>query len=232
MGRIVSLIKSDQGVRPAKERGDGRLGGACLSVAYLVLALGVDSIGSPKDREAFLGVGEAVFILACHASFLGHLLLAFPFLWLSGLPQEALEELAVLVEVLDGVGMVGARTLHELVEVVGLALLGLLAIMIGCGDQGWVGRSAPILLVLLAPLHGGALALVLALGLALAPASTKDRSDRLLAGGMVRGDVKQVAGGTGLHIAELVDQGLRGCPREERADDVCINDIRKGVAPL
>ena len=29
-----------------------------------------------------------------------------------------------------------------------------------------------------------------------------------------------------------MDQGLTGCPREERADDVHINDIRKGVASL
>ena len=50
---------------------------------------------------------------------------------------------------LDGVGVVGAWTLHELVEVVELALLGLLAHTIGCGDQGWVGRSALILLALL-----------------------------------------------------------------------------------
>ena len=144
---MVSLIKSDQGVRPAKERGDGQLSGACLSIAYLVLALGVDGVGSPKDHEAFLEVKEAIFILACRATFLGRLLLAFPFLWLGGLPREALEELAVLIEVLDEVGVVGAWALHELVEVVGLALLGLLARTIGYGDQGLVGRSVPILCV-------------------------------------------------------------------------------------
>ena len=85
VGRMVFLIKSDWGVRPTKERGDDRLGGTCLSVAYLVLALGVDGIGSPKDHEAFLGVGEAIIILAHHASFLGRLLLALPFLRLVGL---------------------------------------------------------------------------------------------------------------------------------------------------
>ena len=105
---MVSLIKSDWGVRLAKERGDGRLGGVCLSIAYLVLALGVDGVGSPKDHEAFLGVGEVVFILAHRASFLGLLLLAFPFLWLGGLPQEVLEELVVLVEVFDTIGVVGS----------------------------------------------------------------------------------------------------------------------------
>ena len=75
---------------------------------------------------------------------------------------------------LDGVGVVGAWALYELVEVVRLALLGLLAYAISCGDQRGVGRSPSILLVLFAPLRGGALVLVLMLGLALVPASTKD----------------------------------------------------------
>ena len=122
--------------------------------------------------------------------------------------------------------MVGAWALHELVEVVRLALLGLLARTIGHRDQSRVGRSAPILLVLFASLHGGALVLVLVLGLTLVLASTKDHSDRLLAGGMVYGDIEQVASGTGLQTTELVDQGLTGCPGEECTDDVCVDDIR------
>ena len=92
-----------------------------------MLALGVDGAGSPKDHEAFLKVGEAVIILARCASFPGLLHLAFLFLWLTGVLQKTLEELIVLIEVADRVGVVGAWTLHELVEVVGLALLGLLA---------------------------------------------------------------------------------------------------------
>ena len=126
--------------------------------------------------------------------------------------------------------MVGAWALHELVEVAGLTLLGLLARTIGHGDQSEVGRSAPILLVLFAPLHGGALIFVLTLGLALVLASAKDCSDCLLARDVVHGDVEQVAGGTRLQTTELVDQGLTSCPGEESADDVRINDIRKGVA--
>ena len=109
-----------------------------------------------------------------------------------------LEELAVLVEVLDRVGMVGVEAIHELVEVVRLALLGLLACAISRGDQRGVGQSALILLVLYAPLCGGALVLILAFGLALVPASVEDRSDHLLAGGVVRSDVEQVMGGLGL----------------------------------
>ena len=72
--------------------------------------------------------------------------------------------------------------------------------------------------------------MVLAFGLAFVLAYVEDRSDCLLAGGVVRGNVEQVAGGTGLHTAELVDQGLVGCLGEERADNVCVDDIRKGVA--
>ena len=115
---------------------------------------------------------------------------------------------------------------------VGLALLGLLARMIGCDDQSGVGRSVLILLVLFAPLRGGVLVLVLTLSLALVPASTKDRSDRLLIGGVVCRDVEQVVGGTGLQVAKLVDQGLVGRPEEECADDICVDDIREGVASL
>ena len=64
--------------------------------------------------------------------------------------------------------------------------------------------------------------MILALGLALVLAFVDDRFDRLLVGGVVHGDVEQVAGGIGLQIAN--------CPREERADDVRVNDIKKGVA--
>ena len=74
--------------------------------------------------------------------------------------------------------------------------------------------------------------MVLALGLTPIPTAAEDRPDRPLAGGMVRGDVEQVTSGIGLHTAELVDQGLAGCPREERVDDVRIDDIKKGVALL
>ena len=74
--------------------------------------------------------------------------------------------------------------------------------------------------------------MVLMLGLALILAFIEDHSDHLLTRGVVRGNVKQVMGGTRLHIAKLVDQELAGCPREEHADDVRIDDIRKGVAPF
>ena len=132
----------------------------------------------------------------------------------------------------DGVGVVGAWAIHELVEVVGQALLGLLAHVISYGDQRGVVRPASILLVLLGPLSGGAFVWIRALGLAFVPASTEDRSDRLLARGVVGGDVEQVMGGTRLQVAKLVDQGLAGRPGEECADDVRVDDIMEGVASL
>ena len=71
----------------------------------------------------------------------------------------------------DGVGVVGARALYELVEVVRKALLGLLARVISRGDQREVGQSAVIFSVLFPPLCGGALVMILALSLAFALAS-------------------------------------------------------------
>ena len=91
---------------------------------------------------------------------------------------------------LDGVGVVGAWAIHELVEVVRQALLGLLAYAISPNNQCGVVRSASILFILLAPLCGGALVLVRVLGLAFVLASVEDRSDRLLTEGVVSGDVK------------------------------------------
>ena len=81
-------------------------------------ALGVDGIRSLEDHEAFLGIRKVVPILARHASFLVRYLLALSLFRSTSLSQKALEEFAVLVEVLDGVGVVGAWTLHELVKVV------------------------------------------------------------------------------------------------------------------
>ena len=72
--------------------------------------------------------------------------------------------------------------------------------------------------------------MVCALSLAFVLAPVEDRSDRFLDVGMVSGDVEQVAGGMGLQATKLVDQGLAGCFGEECADDVRVDDIRKGVA--
>ena len=83
-----------------------------------MLALGPDGIGSTKDYDAFLRVREAISALACCASFLGCCLFVVSFFRPTGLSQETFEELIVLVEVFDGVGVVGAWAIHEFVEVV------------------------------------------------------------------------------------------------------------------
>ena len=76
--------------------------------------------------------------------------------------------------------MVGAWAFHELVEVSRSVLLGLRARVIGRGDRRRVSRSAAILSVLFSPLRGGALVLILALGLALAPAFIGARREQRL----------------------------------------------------
>ena len=99
------------------------------------MAFGPDGVGPAEDHDALLRFGEAISVLACRASFLGCRLFAVSLLWPAGLLEEMLEELAVLVEVFDGVGMVSARTVHEFVEVVRQSLLGLPGCAISCGDQ-------------------------------------------------------------------------------------------------
>ena len=64
----------------------------------------------------------------------------------------------------DGIVVVGAWALHELMKVVRRVLLGLSARIICRGGQCGFGRSAVILFVLFSPQCGGALILTLALG--------------------------------------------------------------------
>ena len=118
VGGMVPLIEGDQRFRLAEEGGDGYLGDACLPVAHLVLAFHPDDVRSTEDHDTLLRFGEAISVLACRTSFLGCSLFAISLLWPAGLSEETFEELIVLVEVFDGVGMAGAQAIHELVEVV------------------------------------------------------------------------------------------------------------------
>ena len=77
---MVPLIKGDWGLRPAKEGGDGRLSGARLPVAYLMLSFSLDGIGPAKDHDALLRLGETVSTLAYCASTLGCRVLAISLL--------------------------------------------------------------------------------------------------------------------------------------------------------
>ena len=75
----------------------------------------------------------------------------------------------------DGIVVVGARALHELVKVAQRVLLGLSARVIRRGDQRRVGQSVAILYVLFSPLCGGVLILILAFGLTCVVASVEAR---------------------------------------------------------
>ena len=87
----------------------------------------------------------------------------------------------------DGIVVVGARAFHELVEVSRSVLLGLRAWVIGRGDRRGVSRSAAILSVLFSPLRGGALVLILALGLTFVVAPVEARQKRRLLGVLDKG---------------------------------------------
>ena len=75
----------------------------------------------------------------------------------------------------DGIVVVGARTLQELVKVARRVLLGLSARIIYYGDQRGVGWSAVILSVLFSPLRGGAFVLILVFGLTYVVTSVEAR---------------------------------------------------------
>ena len=111
---MVRLIEGDWGLQPAEEGGDSRLGGARLPVAYLMLAFSLDGVGPTEDHDALLRFRETVPILAYHATPLDYQLLAVSLLWHAGLSEETFEELALLVEVFDRVGMIGGMD-HPLV---------------------------------------------------------------------------------------------------------------------
>ena len=94
----------------------------------------------------------------------------------------------------DGIVVVGARALHELVKVAHRVLLGLSARVICRGGQRGVGRLAAILSVLFSPLRGGALVLILAPGLTFIAAPVEARQKRRLLGVLDKGPWFQVSG--------------------------------------
>ena len=82
---MIPLIEGGQRFQPAEEGGDGHLSGACLPIAYLVLALGPDDVGSTEDHDAFISIKETVSVLARRASFLGWHFFVVPFFRPAGL---------------------------------------------------------------------------------------------------------------------------------------------------
>jgi hypothetical protein len=183
---VVTLIEGDWSARPTEKLGNRALGGTYLSEVDLVLVLGAVVLRTSKDHEVAVRIGEGVLILGCHSLLLGHLLVAVPALAPTGLTQHPLKELAILELVLEGVAMVGAWLLQELLEMVVTALS--LVHSVGRYDRIGVGAtSVPPLLLLLR--CRGSLILLCPLGLSHGPAIGEDCLDHLLVGGIVRGDV-------------------------------------------
>ena len=125
-----------------------------------------------------------------------------------------LEELAVLIEVVYGVVVVGAWAPHEIMEVAWRVLLGLRARVIDRGDRHKVGRLAAILSVLFSPLHGGALVLTLVLGLTFVVASIEVQWERCLLEVLDKGPWSQaVRAGTPVDAARV---SIRPKPRVDK----------------
>jgi hypothetical protein len=159
---VVTPIEGDRSARPTVKLGNRALGNAYLPEADLVLALGAVVLRTSKAHEAAVRVGEGIPILGRRSLLLGRLLVAIPALALARLTQHALEELAILELVPDGVAVVGSRLLQELLEMVVVALS--LARSIGRYDCIRVVAMSFSLLILLLR-YGGTLILLRPLGL-------------------------------------------------------------------
>jgi hypothetical protein len=64
------------------------------------------------------------------------------------------------------------------------------------------------------------------------PTISEDHPDRLLARGVVRGNVQELTSGARLAATELVKEKLAGAPREKCVDDFCVDDVRERIALL
>jgi hypothetical protein len=126
--------------------GDGAFGGAYLSESDPVLMLGAVIFRTSKDHEAVVQVKEAAHVLGRHFLILGCFLVAVPALALAGLAQYTLEELVVLELVLDGITVVGAWLLQELLK---MAVALSLARTVGHHDSVGVGVMPVLFLLLL-----------------------------------------------------------------------------------
>ena len=60
----------------------------------------------------------------------------------------------------------------------------------------------------------------------------EDGPDRLIAGGVIGGDLQELVRGAWLLAPQFVDQGLAVRPAEERVDDVGVDDAWERVALL
>ena len=102
----------------------------------------------------------------------------------------------------------------------------LMPLAVGGGNKR---ALAPLLVLLLAGMVGGAFAGIL-IPLRLALEAVEDRSDRLLARGMASSDVDELLGGSRALVSQLMEQGLVGGPRQEGSYDVDVSDVGQLVA--
>jgi hypothetical protein len=180
-----------------------------------VLTLGAVVLRTTKDHEAAIRLREAATILGRRPLIFGCHFVAVPALALATLIQHVIEEFTDLELVPDRVALIGARLFQELLEVVDVALL--LACAVGRHDCIGVGKMPVLLLPF--PCPEGPSFWSSRLALPLARPLTKT-ADRLLARGMIRGNVQELASGARLPAAKLVNKGLAGAPNEEHVDDV------------
>jgi hypothetical protein len=225
--RMVSTVEHDGCFGPVEEEGGCELHGEDLLTLALLLARAEARRGSLVDHKTVVDLGKPLVLVAI--LFLGVLLLV---VFLDAQAFEVFpKHVAVLEVVVCGPLVVGTRFLDHLVEDTP-AGGGSRLLAVHNDDKVICRGSVFALLVLLllpvvpfgAPV--GALGfLILALPFVLV--TTKDGTNRLLAGGVVGDDVHQLIGGGGGVVAQLSNQLLASGSREKSHDDVGVGDVRK-----
>lgn len=141
--------------------------------------------------------------------------------------QPLLHEGAILVRVLDGVGVVLARLLQHLLEVVrGLPYWGFASLAVGRGHEGPPVVPLFLLLPRSAPHALASIFIPLCFSLGV----VKDSFDSLLAQAMVHRDVEEFLGGSRALPPQLVDQGHASGSGQKCHDNVGISNTGKGIA--
>ena len=99
------------------------------------------------------------------------------------------------------------------------------------GRRDLVSDGQSVVLLVLSPVSArGGLVGVVSLRFCCGLVPHKDGSNRLLARGVVGGDVQELLGGSLALATQLVNQGLACSPRQERPDDVGTGDVGDGIA--
>ena len=137
--------------------------------------------------------------------------------------EEVLHHIAIFELVVHRIAMVGARLVQELVEVV--VSRRTLVLALGRRDLASGGRSAVLLILLVLAARRRPVVVTL-LFFCRVLVALEDGPDRLLAGGVVGGNLQELIRSVRLLAPQFVDQGLAVRPAGERADDVGVEDAR------